>query len=117
MDPFRITERPPLLRIDIEGEFSLEFTDALKRRLALILDDPSYHIVAVDLSSTSFMDSTGIGFLAATATRVRSENKQFFLLSPSPKVRRILSLVKLEQFFDYLKNDDELEAILQSRTP
>ncbi|TVM19801.1 anti-sigma factor antagonist [Oceanidesulfovibrio indonesiensis] len=117
MEPFRITKRPPLVRIDIEGELSLEFTDMLKRKLVSILDDPACHVVAVDLSATTFMDSSGIGFLAANATRLRSQGKQFYLLNPSPKVRRILSLVKLERFFDRLESDEELDTILESLTP
>ncbi|MFW5734969.1 MAG: STAS domain-containing protein [Oceanidesulfovibrio sp.] len=117
MEPFRITENAPLVRIDIQGEFSLEFTDTLKRTLKRILDDPAYRIVAVDLESATFMDSSGIGFLVASATRLRSQDKQFYLLKPNPKVRRILSLVKLETFFDCLESDAELNALVQSQIP
>jgi anti-sigma B factor antagonist len=112
MEPFRITRTGPLARIDVEGEFSLEYTDALKKRLAPVLDDPDCTVVAVDLSATTFIDSSGIGFLVANATRLHSQGKRFFLLKPSPKVRRVLALVKLERYFTSLSSDEELEALL-----
>ncbi|QJT08839.1 STAS domain-containing protein [Oceanidesulfovibrio marinus] len=112
MEPFRITSDGPLVRVEIHGEFSLEFTDMLKRQLEPWLDSKSCQAVAIDLSETTFMDSSGIGFLVAKASRLRSEGKAFYLLKPSPKVRRILSLVKLERFFTSLDNDEELDKLL-----
>jgi len=58
--------------------------------------------VVIDLSSTSFMDCTGLGALAALSKTARTSNggASVHLLNPTPVVQRIAMLTGLDGLFE-----------------
>ncbi len=113
MEPFRLISRGGVIRVTLSGEFGLEITEPLKTRLHEAIQDPTYRFVVVDLADITFMDSSGIGFLVASNTRIHAQGKKMYLFKPSQQIRRILGLVQLESFFDILDDDKDL-ALLDS---
>lgn len=57
--------------------------------------------VVIDLSSTSFMDCTGLGALAALSKSARKCNGGIAVhfINPTPLVRRIVGLTGLDSLF------------------
>jgi N-acetylglucosaminyldiphosphoundecaprenol N-acetyl-beta-D-mannosaminyltransferase len=53
----------------------------------------------LEITSTKFIDSTGIGRLIGLQKRIRATGRQLVLLSPSPAVQRAMRLMHLENFF------------------
>jgi N-acetylglucosaminyldiphosphoundecaprenol N-acetyl-beta-D-mannosaminyltransferase len=65
----------------------------------------------VNLARAEFLDSSAMGALVALANRAREAGGGLRLVSVSPPVARILSLVRLDRFFDI---DDDVETSLKS---
>jgi len=54
-------------------------------------------VVAVDLSSIEFMDSSGLGFIMGRYSLLRKLGGELVMKNPSPSVKRILSLAGMER--------------------
>ena len=55
--------------------------------------------VMLDLSNTTFVDSTGIGLLIRLRKRARELGYEFYLIAPRPPVVAALRMMKLDEFF------------------
>jgi anti-sigma B factor antagonist len=90
------------------GELTLEVIDSLKDEIEEYLSGSDCMVLVMDLSKTVFLDSSGIGFLVHINNRKTIKNKEFYLLAPSPQVRKTLSLVKLIDFFHIIEDVSEI---------
>jgi anti-sigma B factor antagonist len=54
----------------------------------------------LDLSSLTFLDSSGLGTLISLHKTLRSRNGMVRLLQPAPNVRQILELTRLHRVFE-----------------
>ncbi|QJT10685.1 STAS domain-containing protein [Oceanidesulfovibrio marinus] len=100
---YSIEIKDDTLVIQLEGEVTLKQTPDLKQEMVKALDRASQdgvHEIVVDLSNTSFMDSTGISSLVVLRKRSKELNVNMRLTNPSLQVRKILSLVQLTQYFN-----------------
>ena len=111
MEPLNVEKKGNVSIIRYSGELTLEVIESLKNEMQDHLSDESTSTLVMDLSQTVFLDSSGIGFLVHLNNRKKSHNKEFYLLQPSPQVRKTLSLVKLLDFFQILENEEELENL------
>ena len=112
MENLTISHGKSALFLKYEGEFTLDVTPELKRRLEAELAENDVAAVVLDLSGVGFMDSSGIGFLVFVNTRMRSAGKGCYLCRLSPKVRKTLGLVQLLTYFTVLENDEDVAALL-----
>jgi anti-sigma B factor antagonist len=87
---------------------TLEVIDSLKDEIEEYLNGSDCMVLVMDLSKTVFLDSSGIGFLVHINNRKTIKNKEFYLLAPSPQVRKTLSLVKLIDFFHIIEDVSEI---------
>jgi anti-sigma B factor antagonist len=94
------------------GEITLDSTPGVKTKLDRELSSDSPELVIWDLAGVTFIDSSGIGLLVASSTRSQSAGTRFYLYRPSTQVRKILSLVKLIDFFSIIEDEVELLSIL-----
>jgi anti-sigma B factor antagonist len=90
------------------GELTLEVIDSLKDEIEGYLSRPECMVLVMDLSKTVFLDSSGIGFLVHINNRKTIKNKEFYLLDPSPQVRKTLNLVKLIDFFNIIDDVSDI---------
>jgi len=67
----------------------------------------------LELGSTRFVDSTGIGFLVRLQKRLRSRGRQLILLEPSRPVLRALRIMRLTEFFHIAENDQAAVELLE----
>jgi anti-sigma B factor antagonist len=56
----------------------------------------------LDLSTLTFLDSSGLGTLISLHKTLRSRNGTVRLLSPAPNVQQILELTRLHRVFDII---------------
>lgn len=94
------------------GELTLDVVNTLKEEIEEYLQDQDSSVLVMDLSYTSFLDSSGIGFLVNINNRKKSYNKEFYIHKPSPQVRKTLSLVKLINYFNILEKEEDLENLV-----
>mgnify|MGYP006298084641 CR=1 FL=1 len=108
MERMNIEKKGQACILRYSGELTLEVIDSLKDEIEEYLSDSNCTVLVMDLSQTVFLDSSGIGFLVHINNRKTTKNKEFYLLAPSPQVRKTLSLVKLIDFFTVIEDESEL---------
>jgi anti-sigma B factor antagonist len=59
----------------------------------------------VDLSQTTFIDSSGLGALVALHKIVSQRQGKLLLLNPQPAVQQIIELTRLDQFFQIARTE------------
>lgn len=109
MQQFSMESRSGLVLVHCTGQITFEVTDGLKRELSASLDKGESTGLAMDLSEVTFMDSSGIGLLAALHSRMKGEDRRFVLVAPSQQVCKVLKLVKLYDFFEVIQEYGELD--------
>ncbi len=82
------------------GEIDLSNSPALRKHIlnALNMVDD----VQVDFSDVDYIDSSGIAALVEGLQFAQENNKHFALRTPSPRVRSILELARLDKVFTIL---------------
>ncbi len=101
--PYQIQCTDNVLRLMFSGDISLKITPQLKKDVENVLATQPFGEVEVDLSRTTFMDSTGISVLVILQKRSREKGSVMRLIRPSEQVRRILDLVQLSTYFEILE--------------
>ena len=93
--------------VDITGDLDMASAPAL-RTLILQLLSAGTRLIAVDLTATDFVDSTGLGMLVAALKRVRTHDGELVVVCPDPRLRRIFELTELVSVFGLRHSVDEL---------
>jgi anti-sigma B factor antagonist len=80
------------------GEFDISSVDMLR---ATILDavSPTQNRLVIDLSRTTFVDSTALGVMVGAGRRINDWGGWLRLVAPQPNVRKVLSLTGLDKVF------------------
>src|SRR5262249_3912206 len=71
------------------------------------------HDCVLELSHTVFIARPGVGGLIRLHKSLRTMNRRFILLSPTPAVRRALRLMRVEEFFHTASNEAAAQRLLQ----
>jgi anti-anti-sigma factor len=82
-------------RVYLAGEFDMENHDALVAALLGAAHDPVVERVIVDLSGTTFMDSSGFHALIMARIAAEGADKRFEAVKPTAAVRRIFEILEL----------------------
>lgn len=64
---------------------------------------PSCRQLDIDLSATTFLDSSGLGALLALHKTLAFQQGRVRLLNPSPTVQQILELTRLHRVFEIVR--------------
>lgn len=84
------------MRLAVVGEVDVSCADDLRDALDQCLDEGPASL-EVDLSETSYIDSTGIGVLVGAAVRASEANTSFSVVSPQRNVARVLTLLGVDE--------------------
>ena len=111
---FAITEQP----IDAErhvlavrGEIDLFTAPELKQVLAESIEAGRIRIV-VDLTETTFLDSTALGVLIGAVQRLRSRHGALAMVNVDDSIAKTFEITGLDQIFTIVGTRDEgLEAV------
>ena len=77
--------------VAVRGEIDLFTAPELKSALSEAIESGHTRIV-VDLTDTTFLDSTALGVLLASAQRLAARGGRLELMNASPAVRRVLDM-------------------------
>ncbi|WP_291856831.1 STAS domain-containing protein [Marinilabilia sp.] len=72
----------------------------VKEQLNMNLHDQGTHFT-LNLQNIKFIDSTGIGVLISALKTARQNNGDFYLTNIAKEVMDLLTLMKLDQVFDF----------------
>jgi anti-sigma B factor antagonist len=103
-----VGDRDGFAVVTISGQVDLASAPGLRACLLDLASDGKVRIV-VDLSTTEFLDSTGLGALVAGLKRVRLRGGEMRLVVPTPSVRKVFEITSLDRVFPLF---DDLTAAL-----
>lgn len=91
--------------IKLDGDFDLSDYDRLRDAFAI---PSSANLVAIDLRTTSYVDSSVLKCLVELRRRTIDRGAQFVLVGLMPSVKRILEICHFDELFDIRENFGEL---------
>jgi anti-sigma B factor antagonist len=93
----------------VAGEIDLETAPTLEHEL--LRAEESHDLVAIDLSATSFLDSTGLHAIMAANLRLRERGGRLVIVEGPPQVSRLFKLTGLSNHLDLVRDETELERL------
>lgn len=95
--------------VSVTGEADLYTAPELKRQLIDVIGDGAANVV-VDLTDTTFIDSTILGVLVGAMKRVRARDGDLQLVCIDPNIRRIFEITLLDRAFTI--HETQAEALV-----
>ena len=92
--------------IAVTGEADLYTAPALKRELEAAIDAGGRDVV-VDLTATTFMDSTALSVLVEATKRLRPDGGRVALVCIDPNIVKIFRITALDRLFPIFASRDE----------
>ena len=114
---FRIEEERPAPGVTVlvvHGDVYLHAAPELRDRLGAALDAGDSGIV-VDLTKTSFLDSTALGVLLGGVKRLRGGDGRIQLVVSRPEIRRIFEITLLDQVIPLAESRAEALAAVSAK--
>jgi len=99
--------------IALSGEVDLYTAPEFKKQLIDAVTDGARHVI-VDLSETTFIDSTTLGVLVGGVRRLREKDGDLSLVCSDRNVTKIFEITGLNQVFSIAPSRDEALARLTS---
>jgi anti-sigma B factor antagonist len=96
--------------IALSGEVDLYTAPEFKEKLLDVIAKGATHVV-VDLTDTTFIDSTTLGVLVGGVKRLRPNGGQLLIVCSDRNITKIFEITGLNRVFPI---HDELEAALES---
>jgi anti-sigma B factor antagonist len=97
----------PIVVLDLSGRLS--FLDrSLQEKVSALLAEGERDFV-LNLADVSYVDSCGLGQLAAIWTSIQNQNGHVKLSRPNERVRKLLDITKLDSVFEI--DVDETTAV------
>jgi anti-sigma F factor antagonist len=93
------------------GEVDAHTAPGLRRAVADQLDDPDVTQLVIDLSRTTFLDSSALGVLIGAFKRMRERDGRLDVVQPQGPVRRIFEITALDRILSlYESREDALAS-------
>lgn len=102
--------------VAVTGEIDLFTAPELKAALGEAIEAGRRRIV-VDLSNTTFLDSTALGVLIGTVKRLRSREGRLTLVNRDSNIAKTFEITGLDQIFTICPTRDEAVAALDADEP
>jgi anti-sigma B factor antagonist len=114
MNYFRVASTPVadgVTTIDLAGEVDLHTAPEFKEELHGVIDGGARFVI-VDLTDTTFLDSTALGVLLGGLKRLRSDDGTVVVVCRNSNIRRIFEITLLDRVFTILDTREEALASL-----
>jgi anti-sigma B factor antagonist len=92
--------------VALGGEVDLYTAPELKQSLQRLVNQGATKLV-IDMTETTFIDSTTLGVLLSIVKRVRPEGGSVVLVCPDRNVKRIFEITLLDRVFGIVETRDE----------
>jgi anti-sigma B factor antagonist len=111
--PVAWSGRTAVVRLPVE--IDLTRSDAVREALLAALNQAALGLI-VDMTGTTFCDSSGIAALVRAARRATATGATIRLAVTAPPVLRVLSLVGIDRLIDIYPSVDAARASLPDKT-
>src|SRR3954453_7566172 len=113
---FALTEEsldPDRHVVAVRGEIDLFTAPELKQKLTDAIEGGKSRIV-VDLTDTTFLDSTALGVLIGAVKRLRSRDGALVIVNVDQNIAKTFEITGLDQIFSILGTREEAIAALDA---
>ena len=97
----------------VSGEIDIATAPTVER--ALLRAEESHDLVAIDLTNTSFMDSTGLHMIVAANRRLRERGGRLLVVEGPPQIRRLFDVTSMSNHLDLVRDETELHRLAADR--
>lgn len=97
--------------VAVRGEIDLFTAPELKQRLTDSIESGKTRIV-VDLSDTTFLDSTALGVLIGAVKRLRTRDGALVIVNTDQNIAKTFEITGLDQIFTIVRERDAAVAAL-----
>jgi anti-sigma B factor antagonist len=94
----RVIEAGEVTIVDVRGDLDCYTAPQLRTVLVELADGPRR--VVLDVGSSTFIDSTGLGVLVGALKRLRQQGGDMVLRSPSPMTARLFEVTGMSKLFE-----------------
>jgi anti-sigma B factor antagonist len=94
----------------VRGELDLYTAREFEERLLALVESGARGLV-VDLSTSTFVDSSGCRALLHAARSLRQRGGRLVVVNRDPEVARILEVMGLDEFLDIVPREDDAQAM------
>jgi anti-sigma B factor antagonist len=101
--------------VAVRGEIDLFTAPELKQKLTDAIEGGKTRIV-VDLTDTTFLDSTALGVLIGAVKRLRSRDGALVIVNVDPNIAKTFEITGLDQIFTILSEREAAIAALDAET-
>ncbi len=103
--------------VAVRGEIDLFTAPELKQRLTEAIEAGRNQII-VDLSQTTFLDSTALGVLIGAVKRLRSDHGRLVLVNVDANIAKTFEITGLDQIFTIVgTREDAIAALAEEPDP
>ena len=103
--------------ISLAGEVDLYTAPEFKQKLLEVIDQGGRDVI-VDLSDTTFIDSTTLGVLVGGVKRLRTNDGQLSLVCSDRNITKIFEITGLDRVFTiHGTRDEAVSALASEPTP
>lgn len=82
----------------IEGELDVSTAEKLKEHLNKLTNEEVIDI-KMDLTNLDYIDSTGLGVMVGVLKKLKSNEKDIYIINPKNNVKKIFSITGLDKIF------------------
>jgi anti-anti-sigma factor len=100
--------RGPVALVTLRGELDLPATADLEPELDRLGDEPGVDVVAVDLRSLEYLDSSGLRLVAITAQRLDECGRRFVLVRGHQGVQRVFEITRMTERLEFVDAPDHV---------
>ncbi len=100
-----------IVLLSIEGDIDLYTASDLKDNIFEQLDFGKTKII-IDLENVTYIDSSGIGTLITSLSKIKKLNGQMCIINVYDSVKKVFELTKLTTFFRIYPDEAEAVRIL-----
>ena len=84
--------------VSLQGELDVSTADKLKEHLHN-LADAKISDMKINLENLDYIDSTGLGAMIGVLKKLKTDNKEIYIINPKSNVKKIFTITGLDKIF------------------
>ena len=84
--------------VSLQGELDVSTADNLKEPLHHLADEKILDM-KINLENLDYIDSTGLGAMIGVLKKLKTDNKEIYIINPKSNVKKIFTITGLDKIF------------------
>ena len=84
--------------VSLQGELDVSTADKLKEHLHNLADE-KIQDMKINLENLDYIDSTGLGAMIGVLKKLKTDNKEIYIINPKSNVKKIFTITGLDKIF------------------